>query len=116
MELKTAPVATVLTGEGDMVAANPTMSKVETDNEYVPITRVTVPPHGTLAMHAHPSRYVVVYVTGGRMKTTTADGKAQTTNLAPGTVRANPAVKHSNDNLGNKPTEAVVIELKTAAK
>jgi len=116
VELKTAPAGTVLTGEGDMVAANPAMSKVEADNDYVRITRVTVPAHGKLAMHSHPSRYVVVYVSGGRMKTTTADGKAQTANLAPGTVRANPAGKHSNENLGNKPTEAVVIELKTAAK
>ena len=116
VELKTAPAGTVLTGEGDMVAASPAMMKVETDNEYVRVTRVTVPPHGTLPMHTHPSRYVVVYVSGGRMKTTGADGKVETASLAPGTVRANAPTKHMNQNLGNKSSEAIVIELKTAAK
>lgn len=116
VELKTAPAGTVLTGEGDMVAGNPSMTKVETDNEYVRVTRVTVPPHATLAMHTHPSRYVVVYLSGGSVKTTTADGKATTAKVAPGAMHANAPVKHSNENLGSKPTEAVVIELKTAEK
>ena len=116
VELKTEPAGTVLTGEGDFVAVNPTMTKVEVDNEYVRITRVNVPAHGKLAMHSHPSANVVVYVSGGRVKSVTADGKVQTSNLAPGTVKANPAGKHSNENLGSKPTEAVLIELKTAAK
>jgi hypothetical protein len=59
---------------------------------------------------------VVVYLTGGHLKTTGSDGKVQDLNIAPGTVKASPAGKHSNENLGDKTSEAVLIELKTAAK
>lgn len=114
VELKTKPAGVVLTGDGDMVKANPEMCKVEVDNEYVRITRVTVPAHGTLAMHSHPSANVVVYLTGGHLKTVSSDGKAQDNVFAPGSVRANPPGKHSNENLGDKTSEAVLIELKTA--
>ena len=116
VELKTKPAGTVLTGAGDMVKLNPVACKVELDNEYVRITRVNLPPHGKLAMHSHPSANVVVYVSGGRTKATTADGKSEESTITPGTVKANQPGKHSNENLGDKPTEAVVIELKTAAK
>ncbi len=116
VELKTAPAGVVLTGEGDMVQTNPETCKVEVDNEYLRISRVTVPAHGTVAMHSHPSANVVVYVSGGHLKTTAADGHVTDTVVAPGTVRVNPPGKHSNENVGDKPTEAVVIELKTATK
>jgi quercetin dioxygenase-like cupin family protein len=91
---------------------NPDACKVEVDSEYVRITRVNVPPHSKLAMHSHPSTNVVVYVSGGHMKATTADGKPQESTIAPGMVKVNQAVEHSNENLDDKPTEAVVIELK----
>ena len=116
VELKTKPAGTVLTGAGDMVKAGPNFCKVEVDNDYVRITRVVVPPHATLAMHSHPSPNVVVYVSGGHMKTTASDGKVTDTTMVPGTVRVSAPAKHSNENLGDKATEAVVIELKTAAK
>lgn len=116
VELKTKPADVVLAGPGDMVMVNPTTCKVELDNDYVRITRVKLPPHGKLAMHSHPSANVVVYVTGGRVKNTTADGKSEESTISPGTVMAHQAGKHSNANLGDKPTEAVLIELKTAAK
>ena len=115
VELKTKPADTALTGAGDMVKLNPDACKVEVDNEYVRVTRVNVPPHGKLAMHSHPSTNVVVYVSGGQMKATRTDGKPEESTIAPGTVKVNKAVEHSNENLNDKPTEAVVIELKTAA-
>jgi beta-alanine degradation protein BauB len=114
VELKTKPVDTVLTGASDMVKLNPHACKVEKDNEYVRITRVKLPPHGKLAMHAHASTNVVVYLSGGHSKATTADGKSEESTIAPGTVKVNRSVEHSNENLDDKPTEAVVVELKTA--
>jgi quercetin dioxygenase-like cupin family protein len=116
VELKTKPAEVVLTGASDMVKTNPKICKVEVDNEFVRITRVTVPAHGMLAMHSHPAANVVVYLTGGHLKTTSSEGQVQDLNIAPGTVKVNPAGRHSNENLGDKISEAVVIELKTAAK
>jgi len=116
VELKTKPADTVLTGPGDMVKLNPDTCKVEVDNEYVRITRVDLPPHGKLAMHSHPSTNVVVYLSGGHVNATTADGKSEESTIAPGTVKVNRPNEHSNENLGDKPTEAVLIELKSAAK
>jgi beta-alanine degradation protein BauB len=114
VELKTKLADTVLTGGGDMVKLNPDACKVEKDNEYVRITRVKLPPHGKLAMHSHPSTNVVVYVSGGHSEATTADGKSEESTIAPGTVKVNRSVEHFNENLDDKPTEAVVVELKTA--
>jgi quercetin dioxygenase-like cupin family protein len=114
VELKTKPADTVLTGGGDMVKLNPDACKVDKDNEYVRITRVKLPPHGKLAMHSHPSTNVVVYVSGGHSEATTADGKSEESTIAPGTVKVNRSVEHFNENLDDKPTEAVVVELKTA--
>ena len=116
VELKTKPSGVVLTGASDMVATNPKMCKVEVDNEYVRITRVSVPAHGKLAMHSHPSANVVVYLNGGHLKATSSDGQVQDLNIAPGTVKANPPGKHSNENLGDKMAEAVLVEMKTAAQ
>ncbi len=113
VELKTKPAAVAA---GDMAQANPTMCKVELENAHVRVMRVKVPPHGMLKMHSHPGRNVVVYLTGGHLKSTLANGKVEEANIAPGTVRANPAGKHSNENIGDKPSEVVVIELKTASK
>jgi hypothetical protein len=67
-------------------------------------------------MHSHPSANVVVYLTGGHLKATSSDGQVQDTNIAPGTAKANPAGEHSNANLGDKTSEAILIELKTAAR
>jgi quercetin dioxygenase-like cupin family protein len=114
VELKTRPTATDLTEPGDMVKLNPNACKVEVDNEYVRVTRVKLPPHGKLVMHKHPSTYVVVYLSGGRVKATTSDGKSEETAITLGAVKLNPPVEHSNENLSAKPTEVVVIELKTA--
>ena len=113
VELKTKSAGAVA---GNMVETNPAMCKVEVENEYVRVSRVKVPPHGMLKMHSHPGGNVVVYLTGGHLKSTSADGKVEESTIAPGTVRANPAGKHSNENVGDKPSEAVLIELKTAAK
>jgi beta-alanine degradation protein BauB len=113
VELKTKPAPVAA---GDMAQANPTMCKVELENAYVRVTRVKVPPHGMLKMHSHPGSNVVVYLSGGQLKSTSAAGKVEQATVAPGTVRANPAGKHSNENVGDKPSEAVLIELKTASK
>lgn len=116
VELKTKPAGTVLTGPNDMVKLNPETCKVDLENEYVRVTRINLPPHGKLAMHSHPSSSVTVYVSGGRGRATMANGKSEDSALAPGTVRVNKPAQHSNENLTDKPTEAVLIELKTAAK
>jgi len=116
VELKTKPAGTVLTGAGDLLKTNPGECRMEVDNEYARITRCTVPVHGKLAMHSHPSPSVTVYLSGGKVKTTSGDGKSAETTNPPGTVKANQPGKHANENLGAKPTEAVLIELKTASK
>ena len=113
IELKTKPAGVAL---GDMVKMNPTMCKVELDNAYVRITRVKVPAHGMLKMHTHTSPTAVVYISGGRLKTVSDDGKVSDQDLVPGAAAVRAASKHSNENLSDKPSEAVVVELKTAAR
>lgn len=114
IELKTKPGGEIVTGAGDMMKTDPAMTKVLLDNPWVRVLRVVVPPRGKLAMHSHPS-CVVVYMVGGRTKTTMEGGKTQVSKIAPRSVRVMGPTMHANENLTDKETVAIVVELKTAS-
>jgi beta-alanine degradation protein BauB len=115
VELKTKPAGINAPADSDMVKVSEGHAKTEIDNEYARVIRVKVGPKGKLAMHSHQDN-IVVYVTGGKMKVTGPDGKSQENTIEPGSIRVSGPTKHSNENLGDKPFEAIVIELKTATK
>ena len=70
-------------------------------------------PGDKLPMHSHPAN-VVYFVTGGKTKTVTVDGKTTETEHKAGEAVWSNAITHSNENIGSAPTKAVVVELKTA--
>jgi len=97
----------------DMVKVAPNNTKVLVDNEQVRVIEVTVKPGETLPMHSHPAN-VVYFVTGGKTKTTTADGMVTDTDHKAGDAIWSEPVTHSNKNMGTATTKALVVELKTA--
>ena len=105
------PAAMVL----DSVKVDPKHFKVELENDRVRVVRSTGDPHGKLAMHEHPAR-VTVYLTDLRNRSTMPDGKTEDTSRKKGDVTWSPAQKHSSENLGDKSTENIQIELKPASK
>ena len=102
----------------DAVKVDPKHYKVELENTQVRVVRITYGPHEKSVMHAHPAS-VAVFLTDGHVEFTLPDGKTQEDNSKAGAVRWDAGGKHLPENLGDKPLELVLVELKgqpTAAK
>lgn len=97
----------------DMVKVAPNNTKVLIDNDQVRVIEVWLKPGESLPMHSHPAN-VVYFVTSGKGKTTTADGKVTEVDRKAGDAQWSGPITHSNQNIGTTPTKAVVVELKTA--
>ena len=96
----------------DMVKVAPNNSKVLVDNDQVRVVEVSLKPGEKLPMHSHPS-YVVYFLTGGKVKTTTADGKSTEVEHKAGEAIWSEPVTHSNVNIGTTLQKALVVELKS---
>jgi hypothetical protein len=62
-------------------------------------------------MHEHPAS-VAVFMMDSHAKFTLPDGTSQDINTKARDVTWDPAAKHLPENLGDKPMEVIVIELK----
>jgi quercetin dioxygenase-like cupin family protein len=71
--------------------------KAEFENDQVRVLRITYEPGEKSVMHEHPNA-VAIQVTGGLFKI--------------GEARWTPAVKHLPENIGDKPTEVILVEIK----
>jgi len=95
----------------DMAKVAPKNTKVLLDNDQVRVIEVSLKPGDKLPMHSHPAN-VVYFVTGGKTKTTTADGKVTETEHKAGEAMWSEPITHSNENIGNAATKALVVEMK----
>ncbi len=98
----------------DPVKVDPKHCKVEFENTPVRVLRFTVGVHEKLPMHEHPAS-VLISLTDSHTKEIFPDGKEADRQVKAGEVRWRDAVKHANENLGDKPTESIVVELKGKA-
>lgn len=88
------------------------------ENDDVKVWKTTVLPNAPLSMHTHDHPRVIVALSGGTMKIVYEDGtsemhqwdtgKAYWLSLEEGKKR------HADANVGNKPVEVMVVELKKA--
>jgi quercetin dioxygenase-like cupin family protein len=97
----------------DPVAISPDY-QVAVENSSVRVLRVKHAPHAKIAMHDHPAR-VVVCLTDLHERLTLPDGGTRELSLKAGDVAYNEATKHTEENVSDKPLEAVLIELKPNA-
>lgn len=95
----------------DMAKVAPKNTKVLLDNDQVRVIEVSLKPGDKLPMHSHPAN-VVYFVTGGKTKTTTADGKVTETEHKAGEAMWSEPITHGNENIGNAATKALVVEMK----
>lgn len=98
------------------VAQDPT--KVDVDhytvtfeNEQVRILKIRYGPKEKSVMHEHPNA-IAVFLTDGQIKFNLPDGKTQEISVKAGQSQWTPAGKHLPENVGDKPLEVVLIELK----
>jgi quercetin dioxygenase-like cupin family protein len=86
--------------------------KVEFENDKVRVLRITYGPHEKSVMHHHPGS-VAVFMTDGQTRFTTPDGKTQDVPAKAGSVQWSEAGDHLPENVGDKPFEVILVELKT---
>jgi quercetin dioxygenase-like cupin family protein len=85
--------------------------KVAFENEQVRVIHITYGPHEKSVMHEHPAS-VAVFLTDGQVKFTTPDGKTQEPPMKSGTAQWDGGGKHLPENVGDKPFEVMLVELK----
>src|SRR5262245_52988215 len=102
---------------GGATAQDPTVVdakhyKVMFENEYVRVLKITYGPKEKSVMHEHPNG-VAVFITDGQIKFGLPDGKSQDAAVKAGQAMFAPAGKHLPENVGDKPFEVVLVELKS---
>ncbi len=106
-------IAATIAPAQDAVKVDPKHYKVETENAHVRVLRIHYGPHEKSVMHSHPDS-VVVYLTDGSIRFTSPDGKTQEAQAKAGQTQYTPAQVHDPENVGDKPFEAILVELKSA--
>ena len=95
----------------DAVKVDPKHYSVISENDQVRILKVHYGAHEKSVMHSHPNA-VAVYLTDGKAKMTSADGKSQESTGKAGTAMYTPATTHLPENVGDKAFDLIVVELK----
>jgi quercetin dioxygenase-like cupin family protein len=95
----------------DPVQLDPKHYKVVIDNDQVRVLRANYGPHEKSVMHEHPAS-VAIYMTDGHTKFTLPDGTLQTVDGKAQDATWADAGKHLPENAGDRPFEAIVVELK----
>ena len=106
----------------DAVVASPGQYKVEFENDFVRVLRVTFGPHAKMVMHEHPEPGgVIVTVTDQDALITAPDGTSREVHYKAGQFRwaaSTPGVDlssqsaHQEENLSDQPFEMIRIEPK----
>ena len=96
----------------DATKADPAHYKVTFENDQVRILKLNYGPKEKSVMHEHPNS-IAVFLTDGQIKFTLEDGKSQEVTVKAGQSQWTPAGKHLPENMGDKPFEVVLIEMKT---
>ena len=102
---------TLPTRAQDPVKVDPKHYKVEFENDQVRVLRITYGPHEKSVMHEHPNA-VAVFLTNSEGKFTFPDGKTRDMAMKAGNAVFTPAGQHLPENIGDKPFELVLVELK----
>ena len=95
----------------DPVTVDSKHYKVEFENDQVRVLRIQYGPHEKSVMHEHPNS-MAIFLTDGQIRMTLPDGKTQEMPVKAGSTRWEPAGKHLPENVGDKPFELVLVELK----
>ncbi len=105
--------AVKVTTPQDPLKVDPRDYKLEFENSEVRVVRVKFAAHAGAPMHEHQLNRVVVYLTDQNTRMTTPDGKVDTATHHAGEFSWGGPTKHKEENLMDKPFEAIVVEFKS---
>ncbi len=98
----------------DAVKADPEHYKVEMENDFVRVLRITYGPGEQSVVHEHP-KGVAVFLTDYKVQFTLPSGEEVPIAGNKGQVRWSDGEKHQPSNTGTAPMELIQIELKDGA-
>ena len=98
----------------DPVKVDPKHYKVEFENDQVRVLRIHYEPGEKSVMHEHPNA-VAVFLTDDHVKFNLPDGKSEEATNKAGETLWTAGGQHLPENLGDKPMELILVELKTKA-
>jgi quercetin dioxygenase-like cupin family protein len=98
----------------DPVKLDPKHYKVEFENDQVRVLRITYGPHEKSVMHDHPPN-VAIFLTDAQARFTLHDGQSVEPPMKAGGTAWDPGGQHLPENMGDKPFEVILVELKTKA-
>ena len=101
----------VVAAAQDPVKVDSKHYKVLFDNDQVRVLKIHYGPHEKSVMHEHPDA-VAVFLTDSNSKFNLPDGTSTPSNGKAGEARFTPAGKHLPENVGGKPFDVVLVELK----
>ncbi len=96
----------------DPVKVDPKHYTVVFENDAVRVLRIHYGPGEKSVMHAHPDA-VAVFLTDHKNKMTLPDGKSEVMSGKAGEAQMTPAGQHLPENVGDKPMELILVELKS---
>jgi quercetin dioxygenase-like cupin family protein len=97
--------------KADPVAVDSKHYKVEMENEQVWVLRINYGPGEKSVMHGHPAS-VAICLTDAHVRFTRPDGTTEEMRAKAGQVLSTPAEEHLPENLGPRPLEILLVELK----
>ena len=106
-----ALIAVVLVRAQDPVKVDSKHYKVVFENDQVRVLHIQYAPGEKSPMHSHPDS-VAVFLGDQRVKFTYPDGKTEEVTTKAGDAKYTPAGAHAPENIGDKPLEVVLVELK----
>jgi beta-alanine degradation protein BauB len=86
-------------------------AKVLFENDEVRILRFAFQPGEKGEMHTHPDN-VSIPLTDGHLRVTSKEGKTTESNAKADDAKFRPALEHAVENIGDKPYEGIIVELK----
>lgn len=95
----------------DPTSVDPSHYKVAFENDQVRVLRITYGAKEKSVLHEHPNS-IAVFIADGNIRFHLPDGKTVDATVKAGQSQWNAAGKHLPENLGDKPFEVVLIELK----
>ena len=96
----------------DPVKVDPKHYSVVFENDAVRVLRIRYAPGEKSVMHAHPDS-VAVFLTDHKNKMTLPDGTSQVMSGKAGEAQMTTAGQHLPENVGDKPMELILVELKS---
>jgi quercetin dioxygenase-like cupin family protein len=95
----------------DPTKVDPKHYTVEFENDTVRVLRIHYGPVEKSVMHSHPAA-IAVFLTDSNNKMTFPSGDSETKSVKAGDVQMTPAGAHLPENVGDKPMELILVELK----